>query len=85
MTQAYEKTIRDGKLVDNSDVMAWMINNAEIRPDANGNYKPMKPSKTSTRRIDGVITSIMAHSLLFNPEVNTPPTTMTFDELKALF
>lgn len=85
MTQAYEKTIRDGKLVDNSDVMAWMINNAEIRPDANGNYKPMKPSKTSTRRIDGVITSIMAHSLLFNPEVNTPPTTMTFEELKALF
>lgn len=85
MTQAYEKTIRDGKLVDNSDVMAWMINNAEIRPDANGNYKPMKPSKTSTRRIDGVITSIMAHSLLFNPEVNTPPATMTFEELKALF
>lgn len=84
MTQSYEKSIRDGKLVDNNPVMAWMINNAEIHPDVNGNYKPIKSSKASTQRIDGVISSIMAHSLLFNENVisTTPP--MSYDELMAL-
>ena len=84
LTKDYEKTIRDGKIIDNNPCMAWMINNAEIRPDPNGNYKPMKPSKNSTRRIDGVITSIMAHSLLHNPELQ-PVASMSFDEVKALF
>lgn len=66
LTQSYEKTIKDGKLVDNSPVMLWMINNVEIKPDVNGNYKPMKKSKASTQRIDGVISSIMAHGVSQN-------------------
>ena len=66
LTQSYEKTIKDGKLVDNSPVMLWMINNVEIKPDVNGNYKPMKKSKASTQRIDGVISSIMAHGVAQN-------------------
>ena len=85
MTKSYEKAIKDGLIVDNNPVMAWMINNAEIRPDPNGNYKPMKPSKTSTRRIDGVITSIMCHGLAHNPEVITPPPTLSFNDVKSLF
>lgn len=66
LTQSYEKTIKDGKLVDNSPVMLWMINNVEVKPDVNGNYKPMKKSKASTQRIDGVISSIMAHGVAQN-------------------
>jgi len=66
LTQSYEKTIKDGRLVDNSPVMLWMINNVEIKPDVNGNYKPMKKSKASTQRIDGVISSIMAHGVSQN-------------------
>ena len=85
MTKSYEKAIKDGLIVDNSPVMAWMVNNVEIRPDPNGNYKPMKPSKTSTRRIDGVITSIMCHGLAHNPEVITPPPTLSFNDVKSLF
>lgn len=85
ITKSYEKAIRDGLIVDNSPVLKWMINNAEIRPDANGNYKPMKPSKSSTKRIDGVITSIMAHSLLHNSEFSEPIAQMSFNELKAFF
>ena len=85
LTQSYEKSIKDGMLVDNNPVMAWMINNAEIRPDANGNYKPMKPSKNSTRRIDGVISSMMAHGLAHNPEVVSEPVSITFDDIKSLF
>lgn len=70
ITKSYEKAIREGKIIDNNPVMAWMITNAEIRPDANMNYKPMKPNKSSTRHIDGVISSMMAFSLLNNPEIN---------------
>lgn len=66
LTQSYEKTIKDGNLVDNSPVMLWMINNVEIKPDVNGNYKPMKKSKASTQRIDGVISSIMAYGVSQN-------------------
>lgn len=66
LTQSYEKTVKDGKLVDNSPVMLWMINNVEIKPDVNGNYKPMKKSKASIQRIDGVISSIMAYGVSQN-------------------
>ena len=60
VTKAYEKAVKDGLVVDNSPVMLWMMNNVEIRPDANGNYKPMKSGKSSTGHIDGVISSMMS-------------------------
>ena len=72
LTQSYEKTIKDGRLVDNSPVMLWMINNVEIKPDVNGNYKPLKKSKASTQRIDGVVSSIMAHGVAHNPAMQSP-------------
>lgn len=72
MTQAYEKQIKDGFLVDNSPVMLWMINNVEIKPDVNGNYKPLKKSKGSNQRIDGVISSIMAYGISTNEIFRQP-------------
>ena len=85
LTKAYEKAIKDGLIVDNNPVMTWMINNVEVKPDVNGNYKPMKKSKGSNQHIDGVISSIMAHGLSQNPEfkgeVLSP---MSFEQLKAL-
>ena len=64
LTKDYEKAIKDGLVVDNSPVMLWMLNNAEIRPDANGNYKPMKKSKASNAHIDGIISSIMSFGVM---------------------
>jgi len=84
LTQSYEKTIKDGQLVDNNPVMLWMINNVEIHPDVNGNYKPMKKSKANTQRIDGVISSIMAHGISINPEFNQVITPVDYDTLKAM-
>ena len=72
LTQAYEKQVKDGLLVDNSPVMLWMMNNVEIKPDANGNYKPMKKSKGSNQRIDGVISSIMAYGISGNEIFSFP-------------
>ena len=45
--------------------MAWMVSCATVKPDANGNIKPIKPDTNKTsKRIDGVITSIMANNRL---------------------
>jgi phage terminase large subunit-like protein len=56
----FERLILEDKIVDPNPVMKWMAGNAVVRPDANNNYKPMKEYKSSTKRIDGVVTSIMA-------------------------
>ena len=60
LTKSFEKKVKDGLVVDGNPVMAWMVNNVEVRPDVNGNYKPLKKSRSSTARIDGVIAAIMA-------------------------
>lgn len=59
-TKKYEQAIYNGKIIDNNPVMLWMIGNVVIKPDVNGNYKPLKEYSSSSKRIDGVITSIMA-------------------------
>lgn len=46
ITKDYEKTIKDGRVVDNSPVMSWMVNNVEMYVDANGNVK-LKKKKQS--------------------------------------
>lgn len=63
-TKCFESDVKEKRIVDNNPVMAWMATNATIKIDPNGNYKPLKENKSSTRRIDGVITSIMANWLL---------------------
>jgi phage terminase large subunit-like protein len=59
-TKEFERVILEDKIIDANPVMKWMVSNAIIRPDVNNNYKPLKPYKSSTARIDGVISSIMA-------------------------
>lgn len=60
-TKRFEAAVLDGKILHNGDPLtAWMVQNATIRPDHNGNYKPLKPTKGSLKKIDGVITAIMA-------------------------
>ena len=59
-TKQLERLIMEDKIIDSNPVMKWMVTNAVIKPDANNNYKIMKQYKSSTQRVDGVITSIMA-------------------------
>lgn len=61
-TKEYEKLILEGKVFDPNPAMLWQISNVKIKPDPNGNYKPLKDYKASNQRIDGVISSIMATS-----------------------
>lgn len=58
----WEKLVTDGDVIDNNPVMEWMVGCASIYTDATGNIKVQKPKiNRDSKRIDGVITSIMAY------------------------
>jgi phage terminase large subunit-like protein len=65
--KSWEKAVLDKAFVDTSPVMRWMLSNAvnRIHKDS-GSYFIAKASSTSggRKRIDGVITSLMAFSVL---------------------
>lgn len=60
-TKRFEAAVIDGKILhDGNPLAAWMAGNATVKPDANGNYKPLKP-RQGVKKIDGVITAVMAY------------------------
>lgn len=61
-TKAWERDVLDGNVIDPNPIMAYCLGNAEIRPDANNNYKPLKLEGKYKNKIDAVITSIQAHA-----------------------
>jgi phage terminase large subunit-like protein len=76
LSKAFEEEVRKGNVVSDNPVMKWMINNATIWQDPNGNIKVEKlDEKKENRRIDGVITSIMGvgriRQLLDDGEIDT--------------
>jgi phage terminase large subunit-like protein len=82
-SKLFEKLIMEDKIIDPNPVMKWMVGNAVIKIDANGNYKPLKEYKSSTKRIDGVITSIMS---INRADINDEPSgAKNFDDILKLF
>ncbi len=74
-TKQFEARVIDGKIEHNGDPLArWMASNATIKPDCNGNYKPLKP-RDGTKKIDGVIVAIMAAARV----AMAPPTKSVYD------
>lgn len=60
-TKKFEVAVAQARLRHNGDPLAtWMAGNATIKPDTSGNYKPMKPRKDSIKKIDGIVTAVMA-------------------------
>jgi phage terminase large subunit-like protein len=83
-TKELEKRILDRKIeTDCKEIITWMLSNVRIKPDANGNYKPLKEYTSSSGRIDGVITMIMSldRCLENKPKV----TNASFDDILRLF
>ena len=85
LTQRLEKAVLDGELIENNPIMLWMYGNVVIKSDVNGNYKPLKANKTSTQRIDGVVTSIMAFNRFVANEDKPVVKEVTDEELLAMF
>lgn len=66
----FEKAVID-KSINSGDnpIMRWMIGNTELKSDSNGARRPIKPDRNkSTKRIDGVVASIMSYNLALNAE-----------------
>jgi phage terminase large subunit-like protein len=80
-SKEFERLIIENKIIDANPVMKWMVGNAVVKPDANNNYKPLKEYKSSTKRIDGVITSIMS---IDRANANNEPNN-NFDSILNLF
>lgn len=68
--QVFEALVKAGRVVHGGHrLLRWCVENVAVKQDDAGRIKPVKPKKSSTKRIDGVVASIMALSrLLVAPE-----------------
>lgn len=64
-TKDYEMKIINENIIDGGNpMMVWMISCTEVKPNADGDIKPIKPDRGKSRkRIDGVVSSIMSLNL----------------------
>ena len=84
-SKEFERLILEDKIIDPNPVIKWMVSNAVVKPDVNGNIKPLKEYKSSTKRIDGVITSIMSIDRCRANEDNKVSTSQDFNAILNLF
>lgn len=80
-----EKVYLGGKLIHNNNpVLRWMASCAEAKTDGSDNIKPIKPDRNkSGKRIDGIVTLIMAKAVQTTSEIAGPSIYET-QELKAV-
>jgi phage terminase large subunit-like protein len=64
--KAWEKAIVDGQIIDDSPILRWMVSNTtnKIHPDSGSYFITKIDNAKSRKRIDGVITSLMAFAVL---------------------
>jgi len=57
----FEKRVLTGKILHGGNpVLRWNLGNCRLLEDGAGNIKPVKPSKDSPQKIDGVVCAVMA-------------------------
>jgi len=64
--KAWEKAIVDGEIIDDSPILRWMVSNTmnKIHPDSGSYFITKIDTSKNRKRIDGVITSLMAFAIL---------------------
>jgi len=66
-TKTFERLALIGDLViENNEIIRWMISNTFLRMDQNGNVKPSKVNGNSEKKIDGVIAAVSALGTYLN-------------------
>ena len=84
MAKDWEAAIINKEIVDANPVMKWMVSCCSIYKDPNENIKPVKDSDASnTKRIDGVITSLMCFGRIKNLMDNGEYDPRTPEEIQA--
>lgn len=84
VTKEFERLVYNDQWYETNPVALWCDTNAIVKPDVNGNYKPLKPSKASTKRIDLCITSIMSRAAL-DEQRGQPKKKISFNTLLNSF
>lgn len=64
----WEMAIINGEIIDDNPVMRWMISCAAVKRDDKDNIALRKDASghTTTKRIDGIVSSVIAHQILCN-------------------
>lgn len=64
--KAWEKAVIDGHIYDESPILRWMVSNTmnKVHPDSGSYFITKSATAKGRKRIDGVITSLMAYSVL---------------------
>jgi phage terminase large subunit-like protein len=57
----FERLLMAGKLHhDGNPILSWQAGHVSVKSDPNGNLRPVKPEHNDRRKIDGVVSAIMA-------------------------
>lgn len=60
-TREFERLVITGKLQHNGNpILAWQAGHVQVKTDPNGNIRPVKPPAEDLRKIDGMVSGIMA-------------------------
>jgi phage terminase large subunit-like protein len=60
-TAAFERLVVTGKLQhDGNPITAWQAGHVEVLTDPSGNIRPVKPEKQDHRKVDGIVSAVMA-------------------------
>jgi phage terminase large subunit-like protein len=64
--KAWEKAIVDGHIMDDNPVIRWMLSNTvnKVNPDTGSYFITKSPIAKARKRIDGVVSSLMAYSVM---------------------
>ena len=60
----WERSVRNGEIVDSNPVMEWCVSNTVVKPDNHENIIPLKKDGKRHNKIDLVITSVIAKKIL---------------------
>lgn len=69
LTAEFERLVLDNELRHNkSPVVDWQMGNVQLYTDINNNYKPVKPPGEDHRKIDSIVSLIIATGMFYLPE-----------------
>lgn len=84
-TKEFERLIYSGQIIDPNPVQKWMLGNCCVKVLPNGFYKPIKKYKSSTARIDSIITAIMCLDRLKFYQSQKQSKPLTLEQILSAF
>lgn len=73
--KSWEVAVMNGEIIDTNPVMRWMVSCAAVKRDDKDNIQLKKDASghATSKRIDGVVSSVIAHQILSNIPIDDTP------------